>query len=148
MGYLVAAHVARTAPDVARLKMLPPGLAWDLYRDEDVPAWYIDTFKADRKKKWTFASPTLTRDFPIDLPDDLGALTRVYAALQSARLANASSEASLTPTFSSATYCNNRFAVFAPMTTALTLRVYRTTACCSACGANAAIWRSCTKTAG
>jgi hypothetical protein len=53
-----------------------------------VPAWYLDTFKADRKKKSTFASPTLTRDFPIDLPDDLGALTRVYAALQSARLAN------------------------------------------------------------
>jgi hypothetical protein len=88
MGYLVTAHVTRTAPDVARLKMLPPGLAWDLYRDEDVPAWYLDTFKADRKKKWTFASPTLTRDFPIDLPDDLRALTRVYAALQNARLAN------------------------------------------------------------
>ena len=88
MGYLVTAHVTRTAPDVARLKMLPPGLAWDLYRDEDVPAWYLDTFKTDRKQKWTFASPTLTRNFPIDLPDDLGALTRVYAALQSARLAN------------------------------------------------------------
>ncbi len=88
MGYLVAAHVTRTAPDVARLKMLPPGLAWAVYRDEDVPAWYLDTFKADRKKKWTFASPTLTRDFPLDLPDDLQSLTRVYAALQSARLAN------------------------------------------------------------
>jgi hypothetical protein len=88
MGYLVAAHVTRTAPDVARLKLLPPGLAWALYRDEDVPAWYLDTFKADRKKKWTFASPTLTSDFPIGLPDDLAALTRVYAALQSARLAN------------------------------------------------------------
>ncbi len=88
MGYLVAAHVTRTAPDVARLKMLPRGIAWAVYRDEDVPAWYLDTFKADRKKKWTFASPTLTRDFPIDLPDDLGALTRIYAALQSARLAN------------------------------------------------------------
>ena len=88
MGYLVAAHVTRTVPDVARLKMLPPGLAWAVYRDEDVPAWYLDTFKADRKKKWTFASPTLTRDFPLDLPDDLQSLTRVYAALQSARLAN------------------------------------------------------------
>ena len=88
MGYLVTAHVTRTAPDVARLKMLPPGLAWAVYRDQDVPAWYLDTFKADRKKNWTFASPTLTRDFPIDLPDDLWALTRVYAALQNARLAN------------------------------------------------------------
>jgi hypothetical protein len=88
MGYLVAAHVTRTAPDVARLKMLPPGLAWAVYRDEDVPAWYLDTFRADRKQKWPFTSPTLTRDFPLDLPDDLGALTRVYAALQSARLAN------------------------------------------------------------
>jgi hypothetical protein len=88
MGYLVAAHVTRTAPDVARLKMLPPGLAWAVYRDQDVPAWYLDTFKADRKKKWLFASPTLTRDFPIDLPDNLGVLTRVYAALQSAHLAN------------------------------------------------------------
>jgi hypothetical protein len=88
MGYLVAAHVTRTAPDVARLKMLPPGLAWAVYRDQDMPAWYLDTFKADRKQQWPFASPTLTSDFPLDLPDDLGALTRLYAALQSARLAN------------------------------------------------------------
>jgi len=88
MGYLVAAHVTRTAPNVARLKMLPPGLAWAVYRDEDVPAWYLDTFKAGRKQQWPFTSTPLTRDFPLDLPDDLGALTRVYAALQSARLAN------------------------------------------------------------
>jgi hypothetical protein len=88
MGYLVAAHVTRTAPDMARLKMLPPGLAWAVYRDQDVPAWYLDTFRADRKQQWPFTSPTLTRDFPLDLPDDLGALSRVHAALQSARLAN------------------------------------------------------------
>src|SRR5882762_774698 len=88
MGYLVAAHVTRTAPDVARLKLLPPGLAWAVYRDEDVPAWYLDTFKAGRKQQWPFTSTPLTRDFPLDLPDDLGALTRVHAALQSARLSN------------------------------------------------------------
>ena len=52
MGYLVAAHVTRTAPDVARLKMLPPGLAWAVYRDQDVPAWYLDTFKAGLKQQW------------------------------------------------------------------------------------------------
>jgi hypothetical protein len=88
MGYLVAAHVTRTAPDVARLKMLPPGLAWAVYRDEDVPAWYLDTFKAGLKQKWPFTSTPLTKDFQLDLPDDLGALTRVHAALQSARLSN------------------------------------------------------------
>jgi hypothetical protein len=88
MGYFVTAHVTRTAPDVARLKMLPPGLAWAVYRDQDVPAWYLDTFKAGLKQQWPFTSPTLTRDFPLDLPDNLGALTRVYAALQSACLAN------------------------------------------------------------
>jgi hypothetical protein len=88
MGYLVAAHVTRTAPDLARLKMLPPGLAWAVYRDQDVPAWYLDTFKVDRKQQWPFTSTPLTSDFPLDLPDGLGALTRVYAALQSARLAN------------------------------------------------------------
>jgi hypothetical protein len=88
MGYLVAAHVTRTAPDVARLKMLPPGLAWAVYRDEDVPAWYLDTFKAGLKQQWPFTSTPLTKDFPPDLPDNLGALTRVHAALQSARLSN------------------------------------------------------------
>ena len=88
MGYFVTAHVTRTAPDVARLKMLPPGLAWAVYRDQDVPAWYLDTFKADRKQKWPFTSTPLTKDFPLDLPDDLRALTRVHAALQSARLSN------------------------------------------------------------
>jgi len=88
MGYFVTAHVTRTAPDVARLKLLPPGLAWAVYRDEDVPAWYLDTFKAGRKQQWPFTSTPLTRDFPLDLPDDLGALTRVHAALQSARLSN------------------------------------------------------------
>ena len=88
MGYLVAAHVTRTAPDVARLKMFPPGLAWAVYRDQDVPAWYLDTFKAGLKQKWPFTSTPLTKDFQLDLPDDLGALTRVHAALQSARLSN------------------------------------------------------------
>jgi hypothetical protein len=87
MGYFVTAHVTRTAPDVARLKMLPPGLAWAVYRDQDVPAWYLDTFKAGLKQ-WPFTSTPLTRDFPLDLPDDLRALTRVHAALQSARLSN------------------------------------------------------------
>jgi hypothetical protein len=88
MGYFVTAHVTRTAPDVARLKMLPPGLAWAVYRDQDVPAWYLDTFKAGLKQQWPFTSTPLTRDFPLDLPDDLRALTRVHAALQSARLSN------------------------------------------------------------
>ena len=88
MGYFVTAHVTRTAPDVARLKMLPPGLAWAVYRDQDVPAWYLDTFKVGLKQQWPFTSTPLTRDFPLDLPDDLRALTRVHAALQSTRLSN------------------------------------------------------------
>lgn len=58
------------------------------YRDQDVPAWYLDTFKAGLKQQWPFTSTPLTRDFPLDLPDDLRALTRVHAALQSARLSN------------------------------------------------------------
>jgi hypothetical protein len=58
------------------------------YRDENAPPWYLDTFRADRRQKWPFTSPTLTRNFPLDLPDNLAALTRVHAALQSARLAN------------------------------------------------------------
>jgi hypothetical protein len=53
-----------------------------------VPAWYLDTFKAGLKQQWPFTSTPLTRDFPLDLPDDLRALTRVHAALQSARLSN------------------------------------------------------------
>jgi hypothetical protein len=88
MGYLLTAHVTRTAPEPARLKMLPRGLGWALYRDQDLPAWYIDTFKATRKHKWPFASTALTPECPLDLPDELAALTRVHAALQSARLSN------------------------------------------------------------
>jgi hypothetical protein len=86
VGYSSTAHVTRTAPDVARLKMLPLSLGWALYRDEDVPAWYLDTFEAAAKHNWPFTSIVRTRDFPLDLPDELRTLTRVYAALLNARL--------------------------------------------------------------
>jgi hypothetical protein len=88
MGYFVTAHATRTEPDVARLKLFPHDLAWNLYRDQDAPAWYLDTFKAGQKHLWPFTSLALTAGFSLDLPDELGALTRVYAALHHVRLAN------------------------------------------------------------
>jgi hypothetical protein len=57
-------------------------MAWDVYRNDDASVWYMDTYKAERKQEWPFTSMAPIKDFPLELPDELVALTRVYATLK------------------------------------------------------------------
>lgn len=88
MGYLIAAHVTKSEPDLAQLETLPTNLAWAVYRDDDASAWYVDTFVTGEKHEWPFTYVPDCKDLPRDLPDNLGQLSRVYAALKVARLAD------------------------------------------------------------
>jgi hypothetical protein len=88
MGYLVTAHVIKSEPDLARLEALPKGIAWAAYRESDASAWYLDTFEAGRNHEWPFTSLPVYKELPRDLPDSLGPLSRVHAALKAAKLAD------------------------------------------------------------
>ncbi len=87
MGYLVTAHIIKSEPDLARLEALPRGIAWTAYREPGASAWYLDPFEAGRKQEWPFTSLPAYKELPRDLPDSLGQLSRVYAALKAAKLA-------------------------------------------------------------
>jgi len=89
MGYLVVAHITKTAPDTAQLSAaLPSSIAWSLHQGDGASAFYIDTFKAGRKQDWPFTSMPPTKDFPLELGPDLLPLEAIYRTLEEAQLAN------------------------------------------------------------
>jgi len=88
MGYLVVAHVVKSAPATERLSALPPGIAWSVHQEDSTGAFYIDTYKAGRTQSWPFTSMPPTKDIPLELPQGLEPLEAIYRALEKAQLAN------------------------------------------------------------
>ncbi len=88
MGYLISAHALKSEPDLAKLESLPRGVSWAVYRDDDAQSWYVDTFATGSKHDWPFTSVSAFRFLPRDLPQNLNQLSRVYEALNEARLAD------------------------------------------------------------
>jgi hypothetical protein len=86
MGYDVSAHLLTSAPDLARLESLPGGIAWTVYRDGDGAAWYVDTYASGKKHEWPFTSVPNLKRIPFELPESLGPLSGVFAALDAAEL--------------------------------------------------------------
>ncbi|NVZ50121.1 hypothetical protein HX792_07235 [Pseudomonas sp. B6002] len=88
MGHLVVAHAMNVMPALEPLSTLPKSIGWSLHRDENTTSFYLDTFKAGAERKWPFTSMPPIKDVPLELPEQLAALSRVYTVLESARLAN------------------------------------------------------------
>lgn len=88
MGFYVAAHVFTSAPDLAKLEALPGHVAWAVYRDEDARTWFLDAFEPGKKHEWPFTSMPHSKSLPRDLPESLSQLSRVYAGLRKARIAD------------------------------------------------------------
>lgn len=88
MGYLISAHALKSEPDLSRLEALPKEVSWAVYREDDSPIWYVDTFATGKKHEWPFTSLPSFKSIPRDLPQSLDPLRRVYEALDAADLAD------------------------------------------------------------
>lgn len=92
MGYLVVANVMSVMPELEPLSSFPPSIGWSLHQDEGAKWFYLDTFKAGREQEWPFTSMPPIKDFPLELPQELAALSRVFKVLEGARLADSLSK--------------------------------------------------------
>lgn len=88
MGYLVVAHAMNVKPELEPLSTLPMSIGWSLHQDESATSFYLDTFKAGEERKWPFTSMPPIKEVPLELPQELAALSRVYKLLKDAQLAD------------------------------------------------------------
>jgi len=88
MGYLVVAHAMNVKPELEPLSTLPVSIGWSLHQDENATSFYLDMFKAGEERKWPFTSMPPIKDVPLELPQELAALSRIYKVLKDAQLAD------------------------------------------------------------
>jgi hypothetical protein len=83
MGYLLSMHLAKNAPDRARLRAaLPQSVGFEVYWNESLGLYGIDTFRASKPNRWPFTSATPATDLPLELGPHLNDVSKAYEVLR------------------------------------------------------------------
>lgn len=88
MGFLITAHVFQQAPDPAGLEGLPKSIGYRLYQHRGANLYLLDTFRSSKTPRYPFQTLLPAADIPLEFPQGLELLERVFAQLGPLNLAN------------------------------------------------------------
>jgi hypothetical protein len=88
MGYFITAHVFREKPNFSLLRDLPKSIGYRAYLHRAANLYLLDTFRASKVPQYPFVTMLPSVDIPLELPQDLEVLERLYSLLSQLRLAN------------------------------------------------------------